>query len=171
MHHESGTGDLRGKFGEFLGGDPFRWNSFGTFTFSKPVRRGAIQRLDVVLWHVRGLVRGEPGYAFIAEERGPHGGRIHLHTLLEHPGVSCESIKRVWESRFGFARVKLYNAQLGAVHYLTKYVIKDACNMGDWALKTTCETDPDDDLFKRGTRRTGYELYSEWVRKTRGEGQ
>jgi len=161
---------IRERFSEWLGGQSFAWDSFGTFTFSKPVRRGAIPRFDAVLRHVGLRCPGESQHAFIAEERGPSGGRIHLHALLEHPGVLCDSIKREWSSRYGFATVKKFNPQLGAVHYVTKYIIKDSCGLGDWALKSTCDSKPDTDLFQSSIRRTGYQLYTTWVHMNRNRG-
>lgn len=133
--HTSPKRILTESFANFLGGDAFDWDSFGTFTFAEPRARRAIDSLAYML---RSLVRSQGGYirAFIAEEFGNSGGRRHLHALVEHPGRRGREIKDQWELKrgTGFARVAQFSPRGGAAKYVTKYVIKDAHGVGDWDL-------------------------------------
>jgi len=122
--------EVRQRLTEWLSGDTFTWSFFCTLTFRRPPFTRQIQRVGVLLaldsWPC------ERRRAFVAEERGSETERRHLHCLLEAPAVDPRRIWRTWFDRYGRAKVERYNPQLGAAHYLTKYVLKDACDKGDW---------------------------------------
>lgn len=58
---------------------------------------------------------------FRISEKGPNGGRMHIHALLSGTrGVSTRAIQRRW--MLGFTRVREYDPALGAAYYLTEEV-------------------------------------------------
>lgn len=66
---------------------------------------------------------GRPVAYFRGDEFGERLGRLHLHALLEGTGgLLEESVRRCW--RPGFSAVEVYDPELGATHYLTKYITK-----------------------------------------------
>lgn len=157
------------QLGVFLDGESFRWNSFATFTFERAPARSPLCHYACI----RVLVeRGQPesteaSHAVFAE-RGTRNGRWHLHALIEHPGVSGGSLKREWEARYGWARVKQYDYKYGAGQYLSLYASKGLDDLADWALYTTHGSGAVPDLFTVAKRRTGYQLYTDSVRALRG---
>jgi len=156
---------LRRDYGQWLGGSTFAWSHFATLTFSKPPGPRAIRHFGLFVQDLAEELQREPIVAFCAMEVGPEGARHHLHALLELPGVGSEFISAEWLGRFGFARVGPYNPQLGGLHYVTKYVIKDACHTADWRLYPTQANGPGDDLFRAASRRTGYQLYTRYMQE------
>ena len=67
------------------------------------------------------------GY-FAAVESGS-GGRVHLHALLRPALTRGNRIPRkaLWQSwfrRYGRAQILPYDAELGAAHYVSKYLTK-----------------------------------------------
>jgi len=158
---------LRQAMSEWLGSEDFAWSSFGTYTFRGTPPGRAMRRFGAVLKYILAVSRSKRCHAFVCVERGRRGNREHIHALAEHPGIFCNEISKVWEKDNGFAYVKPYNPQLGAVHYVTKYIIKDACNVGDWAIETTGGCDAELDLYQSASRVTGYRLYTDYMRTLR----
>jgi len=66
--------------------------------------------------------------------------------------------------------VRAYNPLRDAVHYVTKYVIKDACDTADWRLISTAEDDSDQDLFQPSIKATGYQLFQRYMAEVRQKG-
>lgn len=99
------------------------WTQFATFTTSKPITLKSARRLmDKVA--VRVLRPGEK--MFWAAEPfsiGVREGSYHVHALLE-TRQSAKQIEDWWREKFGFALVKRYNPQRGAVEYVAKYMTK-----------------------------------------------
>jgi hypothetical protein len=54
---------------------------------------------------------------------GVREGSYHVHALLE-TRQSAKQIEDWWREKFGFALVKRYNPQRGAVEYVAKYMTK-----------------------------------------------
>jgi len=153
---------LQRDFGQWLAGRDWSWSHFGTFTFSKTPGKRAISHFDAYLRDMAGLFRLDRFVGFVSMEIGPHRGREHLHALLEAHGVAACTLEREWENRYGFARIRPYNPQMGGIKYVCKYVLKDACNAADWRLYTYGADDPNEGLFEPAARRTGYQLYTRW---------
>jgi len=151
---------LRSDFGDWLGGPSFTWTHFVHAGFSKTPGRKAIEHGCTFFSDLAGDLERDSFVAFVAMEVGPEGGRHHLHSLVEAPGVSGPFIKSEWERQYGFAKVRTYNPKLGGLHYVTKYVLKDACGSADWRLLPTFTDGPNQDLFVAACRLTGYQLYT-----------
>ena len=67
--------------------------------------------------------RGEVPY-FRGDELGPRTGRLHLHALVGlREDVPPAALKRAW--RLGWSVIERYDPELGAAHYVAKYVAKD----------------------------------------------
>jgi len=162
---------LRKSFTDFLSRDTFAWDCFGTFTFARARTQRTIDSLANLL---RSLHRSRGGWyrAFIAEERGPGGGRLHLHALVEHPGRTIWDLKRDWQRKSGTggAFVREFDPSLGAAYYVTKYIIKDVNNLGDWDLVDYGEKKADFLWTDNGLTVDRHRLYSETVRLTKGPG-
>lgn len=76
--------------------------------FARRLANKAVQRV----WWFRG------------DELGPQLGRLHLHALVGGTeGLLPETLRSCW--REGFSFIDIYDPELGAAHYLTKYVSKD----------------------------------------------
>lgn len=120
------------------------WDVFATWTFARPVTvNGAMYqaRRHLAVLEKRAEL---PLYGFVAAERGDRGGLIHLHALLGNVGVLkpyCGDRLRpgewgkpccmVHSWPCGIARVLPYDPQLGAKHYVSKYVVK---SLAEWEL-------------------------------------
>lgn len=154
---------LRRDFGDWLGGPAFRWSHFATFTFSKTPGRRAVVLADEFLHELAVWLGRDNFTGFLSMEIGPSGGRHHVHALLEFCGVASGTIQRRWQERFGFARVSAYNPKLGGLHYVTKYVIKDACGTADWRIVSTPDEGADGALFRPAVRVTGYQLFTRYT--------
>lgn len=83
-------------------------------------------------------------YGFIATEKGRRGGLIHVHALLGHTGAvkpTCgerlgagewgKACCMVHSWPQGIARVFPYDPDLGAKHYVSKYIVK---GLAEWEL-------------------------------------
>jgi len=111
-------------WGEFLGKMQFDW--FTTHTFRHPVGPQAANAAwaDWVRW-----VRRRNGHRaewFRVTERTV-AGAIHFHALLGR----CGQVRRLsaldyWRHRYGFGQVVRFDRRLGAPHYISKYVSKNA---------------------------------------------
>jgi len=137
-------GAVQDAMGDWLG-ELAAWEVFSTWTFSRPVTtNGAMHQAHR---HLQAIEKrtGRPPYGFIATEKGSTGGLVHLHALLANlGGFSPYCGTRfgrwdIWGRRCcqvhawnrGIARVFPYDAELGARHYVSKYVVKD---FGEWEL-------------------------------------
>ncbi len=75
---------------------------------------------------------------FRGDEFGRRGGRLHFHALLAGTGsLLPETLAGAW--RDGFALVEPYDAQLGAAHYVAKYVTKDFADYDVGGVWTRCD--------------------------------
>lgn len=138
---------LRRTLGLWL--EQFRWTHWGTYTFrvgcprecprrhpgkcrrgwgpDGPSPQGAFRHIGQFLTSDRGL----PGY-FYCVERGSFG-RVHGHALMRfdqyeirgsHTDAGNDTFN-AWKDRFGRCQVRAYDPELGAVHYCSKYIVKD----------------------------------------------
>ena len=113
------------ELGDWLGG--FAWTGWGTFTFG-PRFGDTGPSGDRAMFHWRRWIErlpagARPGY-FVCVERG-RGGRTHLHALVRSSrGVTRKSLWRSWFKRFGRCSILPYDVELGASHYVTKYLVK-----------------------------------------------
>jgi len=167
MSEALALGELREKFSAWLGGPEFRWTSFGTYSFDHLKGRTTVHCFDHILEWIGKIGSAGSHRCFVCHELGAVNDRPHLHALTEHPGIMYSEVKGRWQKKYGWAKVKPYNSQLGAEHYVTKYILKDACNIGDWAIKSTCGFEADPDLFEAPLRVTGYRLYTDYMRTLR----
>ena len=156
---DSLTRRARKAFSEWLG--TYEWETFGTYTFARTPGRTATHHFRRLLAKTVRHGHKKPT-AFVAEEIGPRGGRLHLHALCKDTGWKFTDLKREWERDYGIARGGKYDAARGAAHYVTKYIIKDSLGLGDYAMYTPSDFGAVDDLFDVGLRRSGYQLYSAW---------
>ncbi len=163
---------LRAAFTDFLNREAFQWDSFCTFTFERARSRRSIDSCSNMLRDMQSE-RGRPIRAFIAEEIGRMGGRRHLHALIEHPGWTGFQIGARWERRpgGGFATIREFIPSRGAQSYVTKYIIKDANNLGDWDLVTYGEIGPDFLWSDNGLTLAQYQLYSLTCKTLAARGQ
>lgn len=61
---------------------------------------------------------------FRGDELGPQTGRLHFHALLQGTsGLLHRTVAECWPQ--GHAWVRRYDPELGAAHYVTKYVTKE----------------------------------------------
>jgi len=162
---------LQKELTEFLGSTAFQWDSFCTLTFRRPASLGAINSYAALHGYLREhLPRNGITQSAVFHERGPRGNRPHLHVLSQHPGRLGSDVKSFWERARGWADVKQYNPQLGAAHYVTKYIMKELDDLADWRIYSAYGPESVEDLFASRSRTTGYQLYSRWVVESRGPG-
>jgi hypothetical protein len=96
-------------------------DEWGAERFRREFLDGWVRR---VAWHARNPV---PWFAVI--EKGPIGGRAHLHTLVAGTyHVSTEVLEVAWQT--GNAQVRAYEPHRGAAFYVAKSV-PDACEWYD----------------------------------------
>ena len=122
--------------------EPFGWFVTPTFKvdvsqdFADRQYRGWVRSINEALYGRRYRQRGL-GITHIRATERQKRGVIHFHCLLD---VECLKLHRktfehVWELQSlgtnGFMRIYPYDASLGAVHYLGKYVSKNG-NMDLW---------------------------------------
>lgn len=70
---------------------------------------------------------------WLALERFKFGEEVHCHALLNGlDGLQYRQIGETWRKRFGREQVEGYDPEKGANHYITKYIVKEAC---DWDFK------------------------------------
>ena len=136
--------EVKEVMGDWLG-ELAAWEVFSTWTFARPVTvNGA---MHCAYRHLQAIQRrtGRPPRAFVATERGGNGGLVHLHALLANlggfsPYCGARFGRRdIWGRRCcqthtwhrGIAKVFPYDPELGARHYVSKYVVKE---FGEWEL-------------------------------------
>jgi len=120
------------------------WDVFATWTFDRPVNpAGAMYWTKRHLGWIEKTAK-QPIYAFVGVERGDRGGLLHVHALIGNvahlkpycdnrlaPGTWGRSCCLVHAWPCGYARVFRYDPQLGAKHYIVKYVTK---RLAEWEL-------------------------------------
>jgi hypothetical protein len=126
--------DLRDGMGNWL--SEMSWDYFQTGTFREEFETfSPFTAKRRFLKYIEGT-RKKYGLSnidyFIAIE--PHkSGTYHVHTLMNGcAGVSDEALWEDWFKKYGRNTVEIYDPQLGASHYLTKYIVKDLC---DWDIR------------------------------------
>ncbi len=138
-----GADELKAVMGTWLG-ELAPWDVFSTWTFSRPVRvHGALY------WTRRHLawlekVAEQPIYGFAGVEAGERGGLLHVHALLGNvahvkrycgqrlkPGTWGRTCCQLHAWPCGIARVLPYDPELGAAHYVSKYITK---RLAEWEL-------------------------------------
>ncbi len=134
---------LREAMGTWLG-EVALWDVFSTWTFSRPVSvHGAIY------WARRHLLwlevtAQQPIYAFAGVEPGENGGLHHVHALVGNvghlkpycghrlnPGTWGRNCCMLHAWPCGIARVLPYDPNLGAAHYVSRYITK---RLAEWDL-------------------------------------
>jgi len=142
---------LREEFASWLSNETWHWTTYGTLTFSRPMRKGALRFAKA--W-VRSIARtAQSVWGFCFQETHLDGQRLHVHcllsvrkNLLSQP--SNTDMWLWWFQRFGRAVVTDYvatprsapkSSQTDALvfdklaGYLTKYVVKEGSRGGfDW---------------------------------------
>lgn len=121
-----------------LGGwlDRFPWSSFATLTFRKPRWKDALRFVRPLLRHVASAPSAVgAARAFAAEEHHKDGQRLHVHALIFSPGYpDLTDWWDWWFKKFGRCRFSPYERDKGAHYYVAKYVVKEACEQGRYAL-------------------------------------
>ena len=148
---------LRVAYADFL--SQFKWAWFFTGTFGYRARTPAVWRC----WHrylqrIRKSMKGpvdrneygdipDDAYedvelaSFAVMERGKLRGTPHLHAFV----AGVEDLPRAywwkdWFDRTGRAELLPYDPTRGAAYYLTKYVLKEASELGEYELEGSLAT-------------------------------
>lgn len=114
---------LRRGWGEFL--EPFPWQWWGTLTFREEYSSDAADR---AFGRFAGWLQNDsPGVGYFVGHEIGKLGREHLHFLAGglRPWVSRRVAWKRWFDRHGRAQIIPYDPELGAAHYISKYVTKD----------------------------------------------
>ena len=121
------------EMGNWLGDSErlgFSWGAWGTFTFgNKFGPTGPSPDRALFHWGRWMGSRELAGTGYFAAVETGRGGRVHLHALLRPAfgrgsGIPRRALWRSWFDRYGRCSILPYDAKLGAVHYLTKYLVK-----------------------------------------------
>ena len=138
-----GQEELKTAMGSWLG-ELAPWDVFSTWTFSR-----IVQVNGAMYWarrHVAYLEKAaeQPIYAFVGAEVGGSGGLLHVHALVGNvahlkrycrkrldPGKWGRRCCQLHSWPCGIARVLPYNPELGAAHYVSKYITK---RLAEWEL-------------------------------------
>jgi len=142
---------LREEFAQWLSEETWRWTTYGTLTFARPMRKDALRFAKV--W-VRAIARtAAEVWGFCFQETHSDGQRLHVHCLLSvrrnllgQP--SNQEMWQWWYQRFGRNLILDYEASTRPspnqspndtiafdklASYLTKYVVKEGATGGfDW---------------------------------------
>lgn len=125
--------DARTAFGEFLSRPEWDWYTTQTFKAEYVSPKQADRAWYAWLNTLRISARAKgltpsiygpaaPFYFRVTEYQDR--GTLHFHSLIGNAGdIRRLSFKDFWELH-GFARVEAYNPQLGAAHYVAKYLNK-----------------------------------------------
>ena len=114
----------------------YNWDWFATLTFrSPPTTYTANNRLRRWLNTIQRQEKRNIGYYKGMEFT--RSGVPHFHLLMGNlDGVRRDKYWELWFSQNGRARILPYNPELGAGHYLTKYVVKDEyTNVENWEVE------------------------------------
>lgn len=143
---------LREVFADWL--STFRWAWFGSFTFGYDARVPAVWRAwRRYLQRIRKAMKGPvdrdkygdiptdayddvPLAAFTVMERGKLRGTPHLHAFV----AGVEELPRNywwkdWYDHAGRNEIRPYDDKRGATYYLTKYVLKEHSDIGEYELE------------------------------------
>ena len=87
---------------------------------------------------VRAIEQGEKrniGY-YLCLEYTKVENRPHMHLLMGNmEGISYAKWGQIWYTKYGYARVKLYEKGRGTGYYLTKYIVKDVYHRASFEIK------------------------------------
>lgn len=102
----------------------YKWTYFVTLTFKDfPKTYTAINRVKRFLRYVEGTVKHKIGFYTAMEYTKL--GCPHFHLLIGNvDGVKYSILHKWWYTKYGLTRFEVYDPEKGAVHYLTKYVVK-----------------------------------------------
>jgi hypothetical protein len=131
---------LQGELARWL--TLYSWDWFATLTFSQKqfrVRPALAWRVlesylgELAAWTDSG---GGCFRAFAAQEFGAEGDNAHFHLLVGGllPDTFARSWWKFWKEGLGRARIDAYDPALGAGYYVSKYLLKDARQYGEWRL-------------------------------------
>jgi len=126
----------------------YSWSWFATLTFRFEVSDPLNAKKYFRRWIVKDVQTrvSVPVRYFVAVERFRHNLGTHLHSLIwvgvEHTLFGVKNVLimphwRAWVSRYGAARILLYDRRLGARYYLGKYITKEIC---DWDFCLPAQT-------------------------------
>jgi|MudIll2142460700_1097286.scaffolds.fasta_scaffold57592_2 hypothetical protein len=115
--------DVLLEFGNYLASFPWDW--FVTLTFRQPVSEATALRCLVKFIHAIRATQGfNPGFIAVSELQH-HRNVPHWHLLMLNVATRRRLHFKDWWERYGFARVLPYDRELGARHYVGKYLFKD----------------------------------------------
>jgi len=142
---------LKREFASWLSSETWRWTTYGTLTFSRPMKKDALRFSQAWVRYIARTAASVWGFCF--QETHSDGQRLHVHCLLS---VQRNLLKQPtnremwcwWFRRFGRAVVTDYVATPRSAQkrspndgpvfdaiasYLTKYVVKEGAEGGfDW---------------------------------------
>lgn len=126
--------NLREALVSFLG--EFKWDWYVTLTFEN-VSKTFTAWNNVNRW-LENLQKGEKrriGYYIVMELT--EQGAPHLHLLMGNlSGVRTGKWWTLWYEKYGRAKIQEYDPKKGAGYYLTKNIVRDACNNTEsWDLE------------------------------------
>lgn len=126
LPRDDGTYEAWGNWLDGLG-----WSTFALLTFGDEEGRAAIRCGDrIVEWLWRAT--GQRALAFTVGEHGRRTGRFHLHALVSHGIDGRNILDEEWRSRYGNTGLRTYERGRGAAHYVGKYVLKEAFELGSY---------------------------------------
>jgi len=154
---------LREELAAFLAPPRFNWCSYMSLTFrdDQLPKKGALNHFKILTRMIKEWHETEQR-AFVCEEYGRSFGRVHLHALVEHPILPLARIKTRWDDAKGYADIKQFNPALGAIHYVTKYIVKDSADLGEWRIVSTRDLDGEAD-WTVIPQLTGYDLWKKEI--------
>jgi len=149
---------LREEFQSWLSDETWRWTTYATLTFARPMKRDALRFARVWVQSIARTATKVWGFSF--QETHSDGARLHVHLLLSvHPNLLGEPSNREmwswWFRNFGRAHVVTFQPHRrpkakaerpGQSHkeiaqeyisplaaYLTKYMVKESFSDNfDW---------------------------------------
>jgi len=145
---------LRREFAQWLSSETWRWTTYGTLTFSRPMLKDALRFSRAWVKFIARTAQSVRGFCF--QETHSDGLRLHVHCLLsiQRNLLKQPSNKEMWHwwfQKFGRAVVTDFcgtppntkstsqsvssQAEIFSqlANYLTKYVVKEASQGGfDW---------------------------------------
>jgi len=114
--------EVKQAFAEWL--SKYRWTSWGTFTFAKPITNSY---LALKKFRAYATALNITGY-FIAAEWFHRSVGIHLHGLMLYNG-DLTDLWRAWWALYGRNKVDRLHQGDGVFWYCSKYITKD---LADW---------------------------------------